>query len=259
MHMMSSKAVTSGVYAGEYETTWQGDDMSADVIAAAGAQLSVGNDNGVLELTVVPPEDVPVSSRNPLCMNCYTPWVVPPDHQYFNPQDIVNWCHDGACVNVSSIEYSIQETPGDVIMAQKATGQMWGGHSSGPSDSGNVTKAGVFTTWPNSTGDKPEQEWPDATTHVDNGRDQTYTVGVTNGGFSFSYTVNVPSQSSYGPYWPSGRQNPGFGGQYLGCWEGGQGYFPLGEASYVVIGAGQSDWDQLHAEANGGCSGAIDL
>ncbi len=252
----SSSEVMSGPAAGDYKTTWQGAGFTDQAVAPAGSQINFTTIGGQPAVEIVPPQLVGALdglSASAAVTPDSTP-APPPNHQNFN-QLYNTYCYNLEALYSSSWEYSIQETPGDVLMGDGITSSGWGGSCSGPIQNAKASYFAAYNEWPNSSGDSPAQDYHPTGTYTDVPNPENITVGMTFGGFSLSDSFVLGTSDTFGPYFPHTTNQPAFGSQWSGCTTGSTNdIVGLASGAYTKIGAGQSDWNVLVQVVNyNGC------
>lgn len=220
---------------GLVQTSWV--DANGNVTTATGPQGSTVAVSGTTA-SITPPQAAVSSAVDPGGSLVAAPAVLspPPDHSYFNALSISD-CASGTCVYGSSVQYSLQEIPGEVYMMQKTTGTV-------STNNGSCEAEGrAWNRFLNETGDSGPLDYsPSADSPTGGG-----TVDVSFDAFGFGLGFPVSRTTGwFGPAAPSGWGEPAFGSRWVpagNCSTKNQG---LGSLDDIHIGHGQSDWDSLY-------------
>lgn len=240
MALVSSTALPNG----DVKTRWVGHSgATAVAVAAPGSVLTVHGDTATLsppQAAGVPTGGTGLASSKTSTSTGVSPadtWVHPALHSYFNALDLT-YCVGGDCVYGSSVQYALQQIPGEYYYYQKTTGTVY------PGSGGAACYGKVYTEFPGETGDSgPLAYSPNSSTTQSAG---SYTVGFSELGLSVSFTVSRTA-GVFGPADPHGWNLPAFGSKwngvnYGGCRQADEG---LGSQDMIHLGTDQDPWDTM--------------
>lgn len=217
---------------GQVRTNWSGASGTDVVTSPAGTTIT---DTGTT-LTIIPPQAAAGAMSSPTGVEAASAqsWTNPPNHTYYNSTSGTH-CASGNCVYAGSVQYALQENPGEWYVMQKISGTVY------PASGGKACWGQAYNEFPGESGDSgPLNYSPTGNTNQGSG---TTTVGFSAFGFSTSETEQRVS-GVFGPIAPHGWGLPAFGSQwdgqdYGGCNSGNNG---LGSIYDIHLGSGQNPY-----------------
>jgi hypothetical protein len=164
-------------------------------------------------------------------------WTNPCNHCWYNSLS-GTYCLE-TCVYAGSVQYALQEVPGEWYVAQHISGTVTSG--AGPARLG-----GAYNRFVNESGDSGPLNYKPG------GDDCTSSSTSWNWSFSafgLSFGENGPLSggSCYGPIAPDGWGNPAFGSKWWANYEDGN--HAIGSADAIHLGPGQNPYASLGLEA----------